>query len=159
MKITSRLKSTLLALNLVGLLALNFLTFANYSRVNAQMSLIQFRRTVTAKAADYTLAPATDTGIVFTSTGASATITFTLPTVTAAMTGADFYIFNTVDQTLTVSAQTAGQIIFKNDLAANSVSYGTSSEKIGGGFHITCDGTSYLVMPLAEELQTITVVT
>ncbi len=100
---------------------------------------------------------ATHSGKMITTRGASGATTITLPTVAAGFTGVHFWVFNCVDQDLTLSAQTAGQIMFKHDTAADSVAYATSSEKIGGGFFVHCDGTSWLVMPLAEEAQTITV--
>jgi hypothetical protein len=114
--------------------------------------------TVEAKAASYTIS-SSDSGKLLTTRGASGAITFTLPTMSASYTGVDVLLFNAVDQDMIVSAQTAGQIMFKNDLAANSVSYETAGEQIGGAFRVISDGTSWLVMPLAEEATTITVVT
>jgi len=113
---------------------------------------------VTAKTTDYTLTAA-DSGGLLTTTGASGAVVFTLPTVAAGFVGTDVTIVNTVDQDMTVTAQTAGQIVFKNDAAANSVAYSTASEKIGGAFRCVCDGSKWIVMPLAEEAQTITVTT
>jgi hypothetical protein len=102
---------------------------------------------------------ATHSGKMITTTGASGATTVTLPTVAAGFTGVHFWIFNTVDQDLTLSAQTAGQIMFKNDLAANSVAASTSGEKIGAAFMVHCDGTAWLVMPMVEEAVTLTVTT
>lgn len=116
------------------------------------------KKVAAAKTTDYTITAA-DSGKVLTTRGASGAVIFTLPTVAAGFTGVDVTIFNCVDQDMTVSAQTAGQIMFKHDAAANSLAYSTANEKIGGAFRCYCDGTSWLVMPLAEEAQTITVVT
>lgn len=102
---------------------------------------------------------ATHSGKMITTRGAAGATTVTLPTVAAEFAGVHCWVFNCVDQNLTLSAQTAGEIMFKGDAAANSVAYSTASEKIGGGFFVLCDGTSWLVMPLAEETQTITVTT
>jgi hypothetical protein len=114
--------------------------------------------TVDAKTGNYTIT-AGDSGKMLTTRGASGAVTFTLPTVTAAFTGVDLTLFNAVDQNMGVSAQTAGQIMFKNDVAANSVTYQTATELIGGALKCVCDGVSWLVIPLAEENQTLTVVT
>lgn len=102
---------------------------------------------------------ATHSGKMITTRGAGGATTVTLPTVAAGFTGVHFHVFNCVDQDLTLSAQTAGEIMFKNDLAANSVAFSTAGEKIGAAAFVMCDGTSWLVMPLAEEATTITVAT
>lgn len=114
--------------------------------------------TVEAKAASFTFS-SSDSGKFLTTRGAGGAITATLPTVTASFTGMYFWMFNAVDQNMGVSAQTNGQIMFKNDVAANTVTYQQAGELIGGGFFILCDGTSWLVMPLAEEAVTIAVTT
>jgi hypothetical protein len=57
---------------------------------------------------------------------------------------------------MTVAGQDE-EIVSINDLTADSVSFQTSSEKIGGGFRAVCDGTSWIVVPLATETQTVTV--
>jgi hypothetical protein len=100
---------------------------------------------------------ATHSGKVITTRGAAGATTVTLPTVAAGLTGVHFWVFNCVDQDLTLSAQTAGQIMFKHDVAADSVAASTASEKIGAAFFVHCDGTSWLVMPMCEEAVTLTV--
>jgi hypothetical protein len=115
---------------------------------------------VVAKAADYAFVAA-DNGKFFTTLGASGAVIFTLPAASAALLAAGFEVtvFNAVDQDMTL-AGTAGELMFKHDVAANSVAYSTSSEKIGGAFRAKCISASkYAVMPLAEEAQTITVAT
>jgi hypothetical protein len=102
---------------------------------------------------------ATDSGKMITTRGAAGATTVTLPTVAAGFTGVHFWLFNCVDQDLTLSAQTAGEIMFKNDVAANSVAASTAGEKIGAAFFVHCDGTSWLVLPMVEEAVTLTVVT
>lgn len=98
---------------------------------------------------------AEDSGTLFLATAA---LTMTLPAASAAFKGCWGRLINGADTDLVLAA-TAGEMVFKNDLAANSVSYATSSEKIGGGFEFFCDGTKWYVLPVAEETQTITVVT
>jgi hypothetical protein len=114
--------------------------------------------TVEAKAASFTFS-SSDSGKFLTTRGAGGAITVTLPTVTSAFTGMYFWLFNCVDQNMGVSAQTNGEIMFKNDLAANTVTYQQAGELIGSGFFVICDGSSWLVMPIAEEAVTIAVTT
>lgn len=98
---------------------------------------------------------AEDTGTHFIATAA---LTMTLPAVSAAFKGCHGRVVNAVDGALVLAA-TAGEMVFKNDLAANSVSYATAGEMIGSGFDFFCDGSKWYVLPLAEEAVTITVVT
>lgn len=102
---------------------------------------------------------ATHSGKMITTRGAAGATTITLPTVAAGLAGTHFFVFNCVDQDLTLSAQTGGEIMFKNDVAANSVAASTAGEKIGAAFFVHCDGTSWLVLPMCEEAITITVTT
>jgi hypothetical protein len=105
-------------------------------------------------AAAYTFV-AEDSGKVFIATAA---LTLTLPAVSAAFSGCHGRVVNGADTDFVLAA-TAGEMVFKNDLAANSVSYATAGEKIGSGFDFFCDGSKWYVLPLAEEAVTITVVT
>ena len=149
----------LLALNLL-LLALILALAPNLALRNslAAQDAITFKRTVVAKIADYTVAVG-DSGKLFTTVGATGTVTFTLPAASATFTGYDLYIVCGAAQTLTVATATADTLVTLNDAAADSVSLSTASEKIGGGFHVFCDGTLWFALPLTEETQTITVAT
>jgi hypothetical protein len=109
-----------------------------------------------AKTANYTVLES-DCGMLFTNTGASGTVNFTLP-VTAKQ-GLEYEFQCTADQTMTITAGTADTMITLNDLAADSVSLATSSEKIGGGFRVIGTGSTWLVIPRLWEAQTVTVVT
>ena len=111
---------------------------------------------VVAKAADYTVTLADD-GKFFTTTGASGAIIFTLPTPAAANKGVTVEFYNTVDQDMTISC--TGKLVWKHDLAANTLAFSTSSEKIGGNFKATSDGSLWLVQTSVEEAQTVTVAT
>ena len=112
---------------------------------------------ISAKTANYTLTQS-DWGCIFTNRGATGAITFTLPAVSGTPAGAYATFFVVADQTVTV-AGTAGELVTFNDAAANSVAFSTASEKIGAGVTVVCDGTSWLVMPMTEETQTMTVAT
>jgi len=111
---------------------------------------------ITAHTASYTVTPA-DFGSVLTTRGAGGAVTFTLPAAVAANKGEWVLFVNVANQNMIVAGADEGLVV-KNDLTADSIAYQTSSEKIGGAFLAVSDGTSWAVMPLAEESQTVTVV-
>ncbi len=102
---------------------------------------------VTAKTTDYSVTAA-DTGSVFTTTGASATVTFTLPVKTS---GLAYWFINTVDYNMVVAANTADTMVTFNDATADSVAFSTSSEKIGGAVRVFCDGTKWIALPFGTK--------
>jgi hypothetical protein len=111
-----------------------------------------------AKTADYTVTKY-DSGTIFHTTGATAAVTFTLPKISD---GPFYFLFiNGADVDMTVTAGTADTAITYNDLAADSVAFSTSSEKIGGAVEVICDGTSLFVLPRAADgrYQTATIAT
>lgn len=108
------------------------------------------------KTASFTVTEA-DSGKIFLVYGATATVTATLPAV-----GTVFQceIVNLSDQTLTVASVVADTLITYNDLNADSVSFSTSSEKIGGS--VWCFGNGDIVAALARVssiYQTVTIAT
>ena len=102
---------------------------------------------------------ADDLGKTVCNVGASDTVTVTLPAPATCTPGGDILVLSCADQTLTVTSGTADTLITLNDIAADSVSFGTSSEKAGGGFLFTCVGALWHCAPHITEAQTITVVT
>lgn len=110
--------------------------------------------TVAATPAGGSLAAA-DLNKVHTTRGATGTVTFTLPAA-ASNAGAWVEFYNVADQDMTVAGQDEELVCF-NDLTADSITFSTSGEKIGGGFRAVCDGTSWIVVPLATETQTVTI--
>ena len=117
-------------------------------------------RNIVAKTADYTVVTA-DHGTLFTNRGAAGTVNFTLPTT--AYKGMRFGFYVVADQTLTVTSGTADTMVVYNDATADSVSFGSAGDKIGGMFEVVGDGTGWLVMPRTYTdgtiAQTITIVT
>lgn len=109
------------------------------------------------KVAAYTVL-AKETGTWFLTTGATTTILFTLPAITA---GPFLYYFvNTADVSMEVASETADTLITFNDLQADKVGIATSSEKIGGFVIVGCDGTSvFALTPISAHSQTVTVTT
>ena len=112
---------------------------------------------VEAKTTSYAVTSA-DFGKFLTTRGAGGAITFTLPAVVSGFKGAYVDFYNVADQDMIV-AGTAGELVTFNDAAANSVAYSTSSEQIGACVRAFCDGTSWLMILMAEETATMTVAT
>jgi len=105
---------------------------------NGQLANLAWVPRVVTKTAAYTV-KAEESGTIFNTTGATAAVNFTLP---AAGDGPwAFFFFNGADVNMTVTAETAGTMVTYNDLTADAVAFSTSSEKIGGGFFVYCDGT------------------
>ena len=113
---------------------------------------------IQAKTADYTVVLPNDNGSFFTTRGATGAIIFTLPAVTAGAESACVWFFNAVNQNMTVNS-TANEMMTFNDLDADGVAFSTTSEKVGACVMAVCDGTSWLICPMAEETQTMTVTT
>jgi len=85
--------------------------------------------TESAKTTNYTVL-ATDVCTLFTTTGASGAVTFTLPTIAANL--GPFGFLNTVDQNMAVASAEGDNIVYLNDASADSLTFSTSSQKIGG---------------------------
>lgn len=105
-----------------------------------------FKRRVVPKTADYTISAGRDqAGTTFTNRGATGTVIFTLPTPGRGYLGTNYRFRCVVDFTLRVSGTTNGDLLTKNDNAANSVSLQTAGELLGGMIEAECietaDGT------------------
>lgn len=119
---------------------------------------ISYYPKVRPKTADYTVL-ATESGSIFTTTGATAAVNFTLPAIS---TGPwIFYFLAGADVNMTVTAETADTMVTFNDLAADSVAFSTASEIIGGGVMVVCDGTTLFAIQLGRggHAQTLTIAT
>jgi hypothetical protein len=71
--------------------------------------------------------------------------TLVLPTMASARKGVCFTVINTQDNDITISPQTAGELVAKGSAAIVSCEFKTSSEKIGAVARIFCDGTKWYV--------------
>lgn len=109
---------------------------------------------VQAKTSNYTVLAA-DAGTLFTTTGASGAVTFTLPAIAAGL--GPFEFLNTVDQNMTVASAEGDNIVTLNDNAADSLAFSTSSQKVGGHLRVYADnaGTKWLVEVLSGGTLTI----
>jgi len=119
---------------------------------------IAYKRYVQAKTAAYTV-KTSESGGVFTTEGATAAVTFTLPAVED---GLEYYFVNAEDVNMVVAAPTANTVItFNNASTADSVTYSTASELIGGSIWAFSDGTSWFLIGIGAggHLQTLTVTT
>lgn len=92
------------------------------------------------KTASYTV-QARETGTVFVTTGATAAVVFTLPAISASYPFV-FTFINGADVDMTVATGTVDTLVAYNDLAADSIAFSTSSEKIGGVVDIWSNGVS-----------------
>jgi hypothetical protein len=111
-----------------------------------------------AKTANYTVVAA-DAGTLFTTTGASGAVTFTLPALAAG--AGPFGFLNTVDQNMIVASAAGDDIVALHDASADSVAFSTSSQKIGGHVMVWANaaGTKWYVMNRSAGANTITVAT
>ncbi len=124
---------------------------------NAAVTLggLRPRFKIIAKTSDYTVTP-NEFGSVFTTRGAAAAVTFTLPAAGSTNKG-DWVLFtNVADYNMVVSGADEGLVVF-NNLTADNIGFGTPSELIGGTLLAISDGTSWIVLPLASETQTLVI--
>jgi hypothetical protein len=108
---------------------------------------------VAVKTSDYTITT-DDFGTIFTTRGAAAEVEFTLPSAASTNRGEWVLFVNVANQNMSVAGAEAGLVVF-NSLTADNISLRTDNERIGGAFLAVSDGTSWIVMPLATETQTI----
>jgi hypothetical protein len=98
---------------------------------------------VVSKTADYTISKNTDReSTEFDNRGAVGAVNFNLPTPQPAYLGWKYYANGIADQTFGFVGAAAGDIVTKNDAAANSVKCQTGGEKIGGRLMAICIRTA-----------------
>lgn len=91
------------------------------------------------KTAAYTISPFVDkNSSVFTNSGASGSITFTLPTPNAALLGVSYQFHELTAQNVVISAPVADTLVAPGDAAADSAQLGA----VGAGVEVTCLRTS-----------------
>lgn len=112
-----------------------------------------------AKTADYTVVAA-DHGTLFTTLGAAGAVNFTLPALaTNAGFCAEFLAL--ADQNMTVTSAEGDNIVWDNDLSADSLAFSTATHKIGGRLRFVANaaGTKWLVQDLSPATCTVTAAT
>lgn len=114
-------------------------------------------KVISLTATTYTLVAA-QSGSIIHNAAMTAGTTLTLPAIS---TGPYYFkIIQGAAYAITVTSVVADTIITFNDVAADSVTFSTSNEIIGGHFEVICDGTKLFVLPiLASEAQTVTIAT
>ena len=114
---------------------------------------------VVAKTASYSV-KASDIGKLFTNRGASGTITFTLPQITAngkpALAGWYCEFVTAAAQSIVIATAPADKLVVHADAAADTL---TSAATIGQHFRVICDGVSFLVESNPSAATTATNVT
>ena len=124
--------------------------------VTRQTRLLGSLKPVIAAAATASLTIG-QSGALITTEGSSGAVVLTLPAV-ASSDGVHYWFVNAEDQDLTIAAPADTMVTF-NDVAADSVKFGTSSEKVGGGAFAFCDGAKWMVQLMtydgADQLVTV----
>lgn len=122
------------------------------------MNVVDYKK-LSAKTASYAMT-ALDLGTVFTNRGAGAAITFTLPPTADIQIGWWARVNIAANQSVTVAAETADTLNAFNDIAADSIAFSTSNEKVGAGVEFVWDGTGWLTfVSLGMDSQTPTIAT
>ena len=122
------------------------------------LGLVPLIRALVNSATDATATTVTadDSGSLFIDKSTS-THTYTLPAI-ALGAGKAFMFFKLGTGTMTIaSAGSLDNIVAFNDVAADSVSFGTTNEKIGGAMLIIGDGTYWYAMNMSAGANTVTV--
>lgn len=97
----------------------------------------------------------TDHDLLFTTLGGTGASTFTLPAV-AKNRGLRYSFFNAVDQDMTVASAAGDDIITFNDVAADSVAFSTTNEKVGAYVDIIgLDNSKWAAIPRGANTMTV----
>lgn len=100
-------------------------------------------RRIVAKTTNYTIVATVDrAGTAFTNVGATAPVTFTLPTPADAILGTWYQFLGVADQNIIVATPVADTLIALNDVAADSIAMQTAGQKIGGQIEAVCVKTA-----------------
>lgn len=112
---------------------------------------------VLAKTDNYTVLAA-DNNTIFTNQGASAAVTFTLPTLAK---GLRYRFFAEAAQNVHVVSATSDNLVVFNDAAADSINMNTSNEIVGAAVEVfaNADGTKWLIFEMVHDGQTLVVAT
>ena len=119
------------------------------------MSKLRIPQIVEAKTSAYTVTDS-DFGKLLTNRGASASVTFTLPTATAANSGCWVEFYTCAAQPIVLSPATADTLVVHADLTADTL---TTASTIGQHLTTVSDGTGWLVISDPSAATTATAVT
>src|SRR5262245_46765218 len=98
------------------------------------------------KTSSYTVSPVKGdySGTMFTTRGAGAAVTFTLPTPNPGLAGTQYEFLNVAGQNMIVDAGVGKAVTF-NNLTARSLAASTAGQLIGARISAICDGTSWVL--------------
>lgn len=114
-------------------------------------------RKIAAKTAAYQIKH-TDIGTVFTTRGAGASVTFTLPITTGLPSGWWCRFFQVADQNMVIASYgSSDDIVTANDAGADTITFSTATELIGNGVEVVWDGTGWLAFLMINETVTPTI--
>jgi len=103
-----------------------------------------FTALLKAKTAAYTVL-VSESGVIFTNRGATASVTFTLPAVTNLPIGFNVTFYGLSAYGFAVaSGGSADNIVVQNDATADSITFTTTSRIIGAACKVVWDGTAWL---------------
>lgn len=114
------------------------------------MSTRLTQRRIALTAATTIVFPFHAPGTLFTNRGASGSVTATLPTANAALTGVWYEFAVHADQSFIVAAASANTLVAPGDVAADNVGFQISSKKIGRRLRVSCDGTQWFAFPVGS---------
>ena len=117
---------------------------------------LSWKPKVYAKTAAFTVLQS-QSGAIFTTEGATAAVTFTLPTAASGPWVFEFY--SAEDVAMTITAETADTMVALNDLAADSIAFSTTSLIIGGSAKVFSAGGSVVYAQILSDGATVTVAT
>ena len=101
---------------------------------------------ISAKTAAYTCL-ISEWGTTFTTRGATASVTFTLPAVTDLVAGMWFRFFNVSAYGMVIASNgSSDNIVAKNDAGADTITCTTTSLMIGANVLVIWDGTGWLAI-------------
>jgi len=114
-------------------------------------------RVTTTKTAAYQVRDS-DLGVQFDTYGASGSVTFTLPNTATIVDGWWCEFYQAADQNMVIASYgSSDDIVTKNDLAADSITFSTATELIGNNVEVVWNGTVWLAKIQAEETVTATI--
>jgi len=90
-----------------------------------------------------------ESGACITTEGSTGAVTLTLPAV-ATSKGVHYWFVNAEDQNMIIAGP-ADTLVTFNDVAADSVAFQTSSEKVGGGAFAYCDGSKWMIQLMTYD--------
>ena len=115
---------------------------------NDHIPSIAFKFNVVAKVAAYTCL-VKESGTFFTTEGATAAVTFTLPAV-ASSADVCYWFYSAEDFAMTIAAP-ANTMVAGNDATATSIAFDQATQIIGTGAMVVCDGSLWYAFPIRGQ--------